>query len=358
MYRYNEIQTIHLEITTACNASCPMCMRNIQGGPENPLIPKAELSLAQIKDYLPPETIRQLARIYLCGNFGDPAAAKETLEVLSYFRDCNPTIHLGMNSNGALRPTEWWRRAAVLLDYCRFSIDGLEDTNHIYRRGTQWNVLMRNVSAFIESGGAAHWDYLVFRHNEHQIEQAKALATELGFKAFQPKKTARFARHDESNANLLQVLKRDGSPDYVIEPPENPKFRNTAADTLFAKPALQRIHYFDKTPIDCKVAKEKSVYVSAEGLVFPCCWTAQKIYSTEDRPQLLRLLGPSAEDFDLLSLRKHSFSEIINGDFFQAALPRSWNGPTVAEGRPKVCARICGIGYDVFGEQFAESQRL
>ncbi len=30
IYRYNEIKTVHLEITERCNASCPMCARNIK----------------------------------------------------------------------------------------------------------------------------------------------------------------------------------------------------------------------------------------------------------------------------------------------------------------------------------------
>jgi MoaA/NifB/PqqE/SkfB family radical SAM enzyme len=35
MYNYEDIREIHLEITQRCNASCPMCDRNENGGAVN-----------------------------------------------------------------------------------------------------------------------------------------------------------------------------------------------------------------------------------------------------------------------------------------------------------------------------------
>ena len=63
-----------------------------------------------------------------------------------------------------------------------FSIDGLKNTNELYRRKLEWEKLMRNASAFIEAGGVAYWDMLVFKHNEHQIEEVRQLAKNMGFK--------------------------------------------------------------------------------------------------------------------------------------------------------------------------------
>jgi MoaA/NifB/PqqE/SkfB family radical SAM enzyme len=81
IYRYNEIKTVHLEITERCNASCPMCARNINGGEENPHLSDHELSLEDCKKIFTPSFIQQLDRMYMCGNFGDPVAAVDTLEV-------------------------------------------------------------------------------------------------------------------------------------------------------------------------------------------------------------------------------------------------------------------------------------
>ena len=32
--------------------------------------------------------------------------------------------------------------------------------------------------------------------------------------------------------------------------------------------------YYDAAPIVCKVKKENSLFITAEGLAMPCCWTA------------------------------------------------------------------------------------
>ncbi len=45
MYNYNEIEAVHLEITQKCQAACPMCDRNENGGVDNRHITNAELSI-------------------------------------------------------------------------------------------------------------------------------------------------------------------------------------------------------------------------------------------------------------------------------------------------------------------------
>ena len=84
MYRYNDIRTVHLEITQRCQAACPMCDRNENGGKDNRHITNAELSLEDIKQIFPIKFIKQLDTMYMCGNLGDPIVAKDTLEVFKY----------------------------------------------------------------------------------------------------------------------------------------------------------------------------------------------------------------------------------------------------------------------------------
>ena len=57
-----------------------------------------------------------------------------------------------------------------------FGIDGLEDTNHLYRQGVKWNNLMDRVQTFISEGGKANWQFIPFEHNKHQIHDAKKLS--------------------------------------------------------------------------------------------------------------------------------------------------------------------------------------
>ena len=70
LYTYDQIKVVHLEMTDACNASCPMCARNINGGEDNPQLPNTELSIDDIKSIFAPRFIAQLDRMYMCGNYG------------------------------------------------------------------------------------------------------------------------------------------------------------------------------------------------------------------------------------------------------------------------------------------------
>jgi MoaA/NifB/PqqE/SkfB family radical SAM enzyme len=133
MYNYKQVKTIHLEITSRCQASCPMCLRNIQGGLENPWLEIGEITLEDFKEWLPVEFIRQLDRLYMCGNTGDPIVAKDTLEIFKYLRKINPTIQLSMNTNGSAKSLSWWKELADTDVEVRVGIDGLADTHHLYR---------------------------------------------------------------------------------------------------------------------------------------------------------------------------------------------------------------------------------
>ena len=387
MYKSDEIKSVHLEITEACNAACPMCARNINGGEENPHLTNAELSLDDCKIIFSPTFISQLDRLYMCGNYGDPIAAKDTLEVFEYFRQHNPKIHLSMHTNGSAKKTEWWTKLATVLgqkSHVVFSIDGLEDTNHLYRQNTVWSKIMENAQAFIAAGGRARWDYIVFAHNEHQVEDAEALAKQMGFEKFQYKKSARFfSNASGTTKEVHQATNRKGVETTLLQAPTNPKYRNGVLDKLsdilgktevikflpskqteaIAIQGPQRFNLdvtkktkmeleLDSAEIKCKVAEEKSVYVSAEGIVQPCCWTAGQMYvwyHTKAGTQIWTAIDQVGKN--TLNAKEHSLENIIDGMYFQKVIPDSWDKPSCAEGKLSVCAKTCGK-YDAFTEQF------
>ena len=139
LYRYEDIKVVHLEITEKCQAACPMCNRNCSGipgmidGAINPNLGLHELTLANVQQLLPPEFVKQLDRLFMCGNFGDPIIATDTLEVFKYLRDQNKDLSLGMHTNGGAKKPEWWRELAKVLGnngQVTFGFDGLKDTNH------------------------------------------------------------------------------------------------------------------------------------------------------------------------------------------------------------------------------------
>jgi MoaA/NifB/PqqE/SkfB family radical SAM enzyme len=147
--------------------------------------------MGQISTIVSDQQIRELDKMFMCGQYGDPAAGKHTMEIYQYFRSLNPNITLGMNTNGALQNRSWWYDLGKLFnkseDYVVFSIDGLADTNHIYRRNVDWVKLMNNIRGYVSAGGSAHWDMLVYGHNEHQVDECEQLARDIGFTWFRAK---------------------------------------------------------------------------------------------------------------------------------------------------------------------------
>ncbi len=360
LYHYDDIRIVHLELTHRCNAACPMCARNIHGGALNPDMPLSELSLADIRTILLPDLIARLKRIYACGNYGDPIVARECIEVFRYLRDHGPQLNLCLHTNGSARRPQWWRQLAAIMrqgpHYLRFGIDGLEDTNHLYRRGTDWKTIMRSAAAFIDAGGHAEWDFLVFKHNEHQVEAARQLAREMGFKEFFVRKTGRFLSSGElETSDRFDVLDKQGKFEYWLEQPSNPEYVNPAFGNL--EQVKQRYGeyqtYLDQVEINCKVAGGKGkIYLSAQGYALPCCWLGAVFSesSTAERQQFAELInhygGSSAVD-----AKHRGLKQVIEGPLFQQAIPRSWNLQSIADGKLAICALTCGKEYDPLDHQ-------
>jgi MoaA/NifB/PqqE/SkfB family radical SAM enzyme len=344
MYRYDDLKYVHMEVTSRCNAACPQCARNVQGGADNPRLPIAELSLADVKTIFPPEFVAKLKLMYMCGNYGDALVAKDTVPIFEYFREQNPTMTLHLHTNASGRTPAWWQRLAKVVSMTTFSVDGLEDTNHIYRRSTEWRLIRRAMDAYIGAGGKAEWAFLVFKHNEHQVEEARALAKQLGFVKFRAKRTHRFMKNGTVRPSV-NVRDRFGKIEYQIEPPENPLYRN---DELVGLDALLRKHgtydsYLETTEIDCKAAAKSRIFVSAEGMILPCCWIAAMTYSSQkaDSDDLWKMIEENGGK-DSLIATKRPLRDIIEGPLFQSAFPKGWAPGKLRTERIAACARYCG----------------
>lgn len=360
LYRYEDLRIVHIELTHRCNAACPMCARNIHGGAVNPDMPLAELALDDVRAILQPDLVARLKRIYACDNYGDPIVARDCLGVFSYLRHHGPQLHLDLHTNGSARRPDWWRELAGILrsgpHYLRFGIDGLEDTNHLYRRGTDWKTIMRAAEAFIDAGGRAEWDFLVFRHNEHQVEAARKLARDMGFAEFFVRKTGRFVDSGglETSARF-DVRERDNSFAYWLEMPQNPEFHNPEYAEL--ESVKQRYgsygQYLDEVPVDCKVAGHKGkMYLSAQGYALPCCWLGA-VFSeagTAERRQFADLVQQHG-GVTALDARRHGLRAVIEGPLFQQTIPGSWQRDSVAAGKLAICARTCGRDFDPLDHQ-------
>jgi len=292
--------------------------------------------------------------MYMCGNLGDPIVAQDTLEIFKYFRKHNPNMWLSMNTNGGAKNEEWWRQLAEVfgrMGAVIFSVDGLRDTNHLYRQGVVWDNVERNMRAFIDAGGRARWDYLIFEHNQHQVEEAEALANEWGCEKFMKKKTGRFITQDSKKKESHQAVDRKGKETTELKKPDE-KYQNkalTKQDKIIEKYGSMDA-YYNAVPVICKVKKENSLFITAEGLALPCCWTAGRMYKWWHKDPKIEQIWDFIEDKTKLDAR-NGLEKVFKTGIFDA-IQNSWNKPSCFAGKLKVCAMKCGAEFDPFAEQF------
>lgn len=384
-FNLKELNKLHIELSNLCNAACPMCPRFHQGSPiVRPDMELEQITLDKFKQYFSVEVVAQCTVFEFCGTHGDPATARDLIEICEYIESNNPNAVVRMNTNGGIRNTEFWNKLGTIFArhkkentahwHMIFSIDGLEDTNHLYRRNVNWSKLMDNVAAFIDAGGVAEWDYLIFKHNEHQLEQAEALSKEIGFKFFTPKKA--LGVDNGSNLTKLPALTKEGVLDYYIEAPVNPdnrNLRNPIGDTeekhypfdptqvksgnertvvFFKKKvvgAYERINEIDPldtVDISCKSKKwfgGKEVFVDCHGRVFPCCFIGTYLNASYTDVESLQLHNEiNKYGWDKFNLNKHSLEDILNQEHLDNLYADSWSKPSIKEGKLAYCAKMCG----------------
>ena len=227
----------------------------------------------------------------------------------------------------------------------------MEDTNHLYRQGVNWKAVERSMDAFIKAGGRARWDFLVFEHNQHQVEEAEQLSKQKGFERFVAKKTGRFISSQSIKKEQHQAISKKGKETTILKKPVE-KYQNKAIskyDKLIEKYGSID-SYYDKAQINCKVKKENSLYITAEGLALPCCWTAGRMYKWWHKDPKVEQIWDFIPDKYLLDAR-NGLDKVFETGIFDN-IQDSWSKTSCDKGKLKVCSMKCGVEFDPFAEQF------
>ena len=342
-FSYQNIRVLQAEISSDCNAACPQCPRNVYGGQNVPNLPITRWTVKDLPEMFNDNFVANLDLIYFCGTYGDPLMNPEVLQIAQWFRQKNPQAKIGIHTNGGVGKIETYKELAQVVDFVAFGIDGLEDTNHIYRRHVKWDHVMSRADSYITAGGKAHWDYIVFEHNQHQVEKARTVADTKGFSEFNVKKTSRFLNRRHEVMPFQPVLDKNGNEEYRIYPPSDRKYLNTEIE-MPDKRTLAR------TKISCNAQRINEVYVAADGMVFPCGWLHDRLYGpevegSEDHMRMkmmLKQIGGSLKT----NCRYVDLEQIINGEWFEI-IADSWGG----RDRLERCAVMCGACINPIGAQ-------
>jgi MoaA/NifB/PqqE/SkfB family radical SAM enzyme len=329
----------HIELSNYCNAMCPMCGRNRKKKEKpNELylasdVNTNELTIDHIKAIFDDEFFEtyNFKLINFCGNRGDPATANDLFEIYEYFFQKCPGIRIYMATNGGLKTTSFWTKLGKLVkkyntlnkqtDYTKqskvtFGIDGLADTNHIYRQNVNYDKVMANAKAYLDAGGTGAWQYLVFKHNEHQVDEALLLSKEMGFSNFFTIHTPRFAYNSNGTLKPGQIQFTNKGETFILETAD-PDFEEK-------KKIKQFIDSEESDEIECKAHTTGEFYLSCKGNVYPCCWLGNSVNYYENYGRWKDLVM-AEYDANKMSAIQNSLTQILQSEFFNETIPETWN---------------------------------
>jgi len=343
------IRHIHLEPTSDCNARCPQCPRTFYTSTiTDPRLNLEEWSPKELTEILNNEYFADVQKILVNGNYGDIVKHSRPKELLEVILERN--IMMEVRTNGGALPVAFWtwlgQQPKVLVE---FGIDGLADTHHLYRRNTRFDVVIKNATAFIAAGGKASWAMTLFKHNEHQEETCRALATELGFSSFKARASTRW-----HTKNLI-VVDKNFNKEYVLEPvtaledrfsskaddKERPlsSYEEDSREVKFDLSTAEIKEYPSSNNVKCIAASANSVYLSADKKLWPCCWigfNVQNAIKTNVRTSFVeKFFNELKYELDFNNVMKNAISDIITSGLF-LEIENSWRHTPFDE-----CSTMC-----------------
>lgn len=167
----------YMEPTLFCNLHCPACPTGLQLDLRPSVSIKEDLfkaAIDEIGDYL------FILHMY---NWGEPLLHKQTPEMIRYVKQKD--IKISLSTNLSIRLTDDYLERLVQsgLDTLIVSLDGTtQETYKKYRRNGKLALVQENLRRIHQirkrlgsQTPELIWQFLVFRHNEHEIDTARAV---------------------------------------------------------------------------------------------------------------------------------------------------------------------------------------
>jgi MoaA/NifB/PqqE/SkfB family radical SAM enzyme len=202
---------LDIELSTRCRLSCPKCIRTR-------LVERKEL---EIYDF-PVDQFRKICEskkyrsMFFGGTYGDCIYHPDFYELVKIAKENN--IFIQIHTNGSGKSLDWWKSIFLLMtknDALNIAMDGFKETAGIYRVNFTEKDFYKNLEIFKLAkirGIECVWTFIPMKFNEHQIDDAKKLAKELGI-TFLLKKSERWYKKDDpmlpSNPELIATHARN-----------------------------------------------------------------------------------------------------------------------------------------------------
>ena len=330
MYDLTKPLSIQWELNNLCNLMCPQCGRNVikDGKLQWKYDDLNTVDTSLITFRAAYKNIRHpVSHIRFIGNLSEPVLSKDFLPICEFLKAETDTA-FQVSTHGSVRTSDYWKRLGKIFNgnpknIIFFSIDGVgNESLQNYRIGANFDKIMKNAKAFIEGGGKAIWRMIIFKHNQHQIEEARALAESLGFWEFISVQTNR--RHHMNEVYEYRGKKRilenqDISSEWNDEVDKN----RTSSEIL---------------DIQCKYKETNSFYVDYLKRVWVCCYIPNKAQFGRQHEWYAKY-----NDDMTNSLVYKTFDQIMENQFYDT-IQEAWNdSDTCLSDCKKFCSQSTGI---------------
>ncbi len=198
---------VMIEPTNICNLQCPLC-------------PSGNGTLKRVKGYMSFDVFKKIidyiektAFMVVLWNQGEPYLNKDFSKMVKYASDRDLFTLVSTNGNIDYNAEEVVNSG---LDSMIVSLDGTtQETYNKYRVNGKLDKVIKGVKEIVaakkklnRTNPLLRWQFLVMKHNEHEIEEIQQLSKELGV--------------DNLELKSVQIYSKEDVQTFL---PENPKYR-------------------------------------------------------------------------------------------------------------------------------------
>jgi sulfatase maturation enzyme AslB (radical SAM superfamily) len=388
----NLITCIDFEISSLCNAGCSVCMRRRDGHYSE--FTQTYWTIDDVKNHIDLKIIKNLKNLILCGNFGDTMGNPDVVKIVKYFRENNSNLPIHINTNGGIGDAKDFAKLAELGVHMIFGLDGLGQTNELYRVNVKWDKILQNLNSFISKASPSQLEiqFIMWAETTNQIIPMIEFIKSIGFgKLFLRRpyttgiKTEVYNMQGESthflteihnyelekyletfwNFNQLNKLKSELSKidltesplelgNFLIKPKrifkKNPYKKS---DVVFSEKDIDKFNSITTQTCYSKnfsnpsnlIEDEFNVYITHDKLLMPCCMIPPNIsnsihhHSGEESPYQKEILNKMLEiGFDKFSLKNSTLKNVFNSGVLHEFVYNDLVNKTPL----KMCKTICG----------------
>lgn len=248
---FDKVEVVELDLTTMCNAACPLCFRNHKDFPEKFKAPFAR-NVADILNQL--LNFKNLKRVELIGQLSEPTTHPSFMTIARELKHLRKQIKIC--TNGDLYDEDFWTFLGQTLDDCDevwFTICGSSEEMHAkYRVGTSLKKILANAAAL---------------RRARKIDGARALK-------FQ------YNKEDLSSERFASILSEFSRVEWISSCIPNPstQFKQEFQLQDFYPPQeilnqykqLDAFSRITTSEIDCQSIDEHQVQIDPFGNIYPC----------------------------------------------------------------------------------------